>query len=920
MRLNTPSRKKSLILLGVFALAAAGALVLPSLLFDANRVRDAVVGEIGRAIGKPLAVKGAVEFHLLPSPTLTLHNVEIEPGTDPAKPTPHMRAESLVIGLPFSGLFSEKPTPGSITLSQPVLEVERGSDGDIHWDWLQAEGGMLALPAAVEIRGGKAIYFNPYNEKTVRLEEINLTVSQHAQSGARASGSMRYLGRQMHLEATLPPPQNGQESTRMELKFWQSAETILSASLERIPPQGAAGALWRGSVTLQVEDLHQWVPRNDPKNTLAPTLTAAGQPVQQVEEAKPEPYPLKLSGTLEYGNERLKIGELALETADSAGKGEASLLLAEVPNINVRLLFDRLKIQPAVFNTYLGGARAAQEAKLSPVAAAESEPRLPKNLVLDLELGADTLFVDAHQFSGVTMTGGLRDGEFTIASMKGSFAGGTAISLEGKIVDQAKGMRFQGRTQTSGKDLRAALATFDRAAEKLPEKGFSEYYIKANVFISSEQLRLSEAELKLGDLQLGGGMVTYFEALPRVEAEIVLKDINLDYFRDAWREEIQQSGEHSFIFKVNSNVDFSWLRSLKSIIDLKLNFERFTFLEKTGSTASFRLYARQNEFGLHSIQMDYPDGAVKGEIKINVDNPLPALTADLELPEFNTSYFSEDGKAFGTPWVNPAGTEGRWSAALFDFSWMIGVTGRASITSPRIIHQGENYDRFLLQCGLSNEQLQIGKLSFERFGGKLDFTGALSGGKVPGMSGSFTIFNADLRQILQSFSSMDKLTGRVSVSGSVTTSGITFQEWVKQADAKVVVAGRGVRTEGFNLQGVVDAVLASRSVADVVSNVGKALPSGSTDFSVDGNLNIGGGVLRTPGITVQVGQALGNVTGEVLLIPWKMAVNALFQMRMLQSETIPTLAVDLNGTPDHYEMRTDTSSLEAYVAKKIVGK
>ena len=139
----------------------------------------------------------------------------------------------------------------------------------------------------------------------------------------------------------------------------------------------------------------------------------------------------------------------------------------------------------------------------------------------------------------------------------------------------------------------------------------------------------------------------------------------------------------------------------------------------------------------------------------------------------------------------------------------------------------------------------------------------------------------------------------------------------------MVVAGRGIRAENFNMQGVVDAVLTSRSVPDVTTNVDKALPNGSTDFSVDGNININNGIIRTPGVTIEAqdtGRAKGALTGELRLIPWKMALNVIYQMTMLQSETIPTLTVDLNGTPDKYEMRIDTSSLEAYVAKRIVGK
>ncbi len=914
--MKSPIGKKLLIALVILAAIAAGAYyILPGMIFDPERIRTIVTTQAKALTGRELRVKGAVDLTLSPSPRISLKNVELEPSEDPEKPVPHLRVEEVVVEMQFASLFAENPVLERVKLLQPVLEVERGSDGMIHWDWLHLpEHGGTILPTGVDIENGKIIYFNPYNEKTIRFEEVWINLRQQAGSGAGAAGQFSYLGHKVKLEALMP---SSEQAMKMELKFWQSDKTLVTVHLER---EGEKDKLtWRGDLDAKLEDLHQWMPKEEeeqrPVSLIEPN---APPPAPKEPEA---PYPFKLAGKVEYNAAHLALTDVELETDDSAGNGELILNFAENFSLTTRLKFDRLKLQPGAFMQYVGSRGEIEEktAELGPVAAAETAPRLSKNIMLNFDLSADTLFLNDHQFTGVNLTGGMKEGELIIERLDAHFAGDTAINMTGKIVDTAKGMRFQGHTQTSGKDLRAVLATFEEASTRLPEKGFSEFYIDANVFISTEQMRLSEADLKLGELQLTGGMVTYFEEKPRVEAEIVLKDINLDYFRDNWREQVRQGGK-DYLFKVNSSVDFSWLKSLKPVIDLKLNFERFTFLDKTGEFASFRLYAQQNEFGVHNIEMQYPDGMFKGTAKVNVSQAMPMLELNLEFPTFDTAYLSVDGKQFGENWVNTGTTDKRWSNELFDFNWMIGVTANTNVTAQRMIHHGEIYDRFVMQSQLFEEQLQIKKLTFERFGGRFDIAGTIVGGKVPGLTASFTLYNADLKEMIKSFSTIDKITGRVSMSGSILATGINLQEWMKQLDSKIIFTGRGLRADGFNMQGVVDAVLASRSVADVVNNVDKALPNGVTEFDLDGNINIAKGVVRTPGMTLKMGDALGNLTGELLIVPWKMAVNMLFQMKMLKSETIPTFTVDLNGSPDKYEMKVDTSSLEAYVAKKIVGR
>ncbi len=144
-------------------------------------------------------------------------------------------------------------------------------------------------------------------------------------------------------------------------------------------------------------------------------------------------------------------------------------------------------------------------------------------------------------------------------------------------------MRFEGSMETKGKSLRQLFTVFDESAASLPETTFGEFYAHSNIFVSPEQVRLSEADVKLSDLRLNGGLVAYFDTNPRLEADVKLKDINFDYFRDVWREKAEKGrAEQDFFLKFDNGMNFNWLKKLQTIIDFKVSVDGFTFHGTSG--------------------------------------------------------------------------------------------------------------------------------------------------------------------------------------------------------------------------------------------------------------------------------------------------------------------------------------------------
>ncbi|MEQ1789394.1 MAG: hypothetical protein ABL857_03005, partial [Rickettsiales bacterium] len=216
--------------------------------------------------------------------------------------------------------------------------------------------------------------------------------------------------------------------------------------------------------------------------------------------------------------------------------------------------------------------------------------------------------------------------------------------------------------------------------------------------------------------------------------------------------------------------------------------------------------------------------------------------------------------------------------------------------------------------------LNIARLGFIYSEAQSSIVGKLFGGKIPGLEINFTMSNADIYGVIEPLIGLTNVSGYASLSGTVYTTGWNFKEWLQNMDSKFLVAARGVKVQGINLAGVVNAVNVALSSADVFNNVNNVLTKGSTEFSVDGYLNVRGGELRAPSLNVRNGLITGSIVGGVKLDTFIGQFSTLFNFPNLSAELVPTMIVQLSGNIKSPDIKVDTASLEVYVAKRNVSK
>lgn len=958
-------RKKSTKLLLISIVAILVVLKFAPSIIDTKPFEEKLVSELQAITGADVSIGGATSITLLPQPSITFRDIKVTKYDVAGSPVITIGFLDALVS--FSSMVESKPQLSRLALDVVNVDLQRDKKGDADWGFLgvsllkkfsASQGNM-----DIDLRRGKVVVAEDKNHPA--REFIDLFISGKIADKVNLLGVVNVGGELVNFnlsrtgKAGVTPfvlsaqTGNGQSASLNGTIDMDGDVPVIEAKFEASSDNIASIFLADSNEVVQKSKLD--VVQNKEK-----------------EEEKPkDPVVLPVKITADYAQKQgaIQLSNIQLESGKTKGKGVFIWNFSDKSEQIITLDLDTLDAEN--IREFIQGKRRG-DAGRSLLESVLSDN--DQNVTMSIK-AKDVLFRDQTWHNAV-YRGVVADGAMTVNQLSLGLQGNSKISLFGLVSYKGlQGLRFEGNSEASGDSLRDLLTIFDESASSLPEIGFDKFRVSANLFISSEQLRLSEADMLFSQMALKGGLVAYFDKKPRIEADVLLRDINFDHIRDAWREQAVAKKSKEYFIKVDNTLQYEWLKKLATSIDFKVDVVGFRFLERAGKRASFRLFAQEGEFGIYNAKFYYDTDTTEVNFTLDVKGEKPNINLALNTKEFTTEYFAVIPKKheekieepssgmleedillpeFELPSA-PVGTtihkeEGdktelvvepqaeviaiagnedeeeisqalkdRWSQDLLDMSWMENLNGKFDLSIGALIHRGKRLQNFKMSAKLDRNLLLMQALTFVYWNGSFSINGALYGGKVPGMTMGFVLASADVRSLLGELFGVKSMNGKVSVSGTVETSGVNLLSWATQANAQFQFAARGVSIKNFDLNGALNAVTASRTAADTFNNVNISLVRGTGEYSIDGTINVREAMMSTAGFTMKTGRILGNIKGDLSLIPWTITMDGLFQFPQLSSDTVPTLAVKWEGDVVSPSMQVDTQSLEAFVSKRITG-
>lgn len=904
-----------------------------------QQLLEAVKAQTGREI----KVGGVTKFKLFPTPKLILSKLEVSTSEERDYLVPKFSIEQVEISLSVASLLSSQFKLSSVTLVQPVLSVATSSDNVIHWDWLSAdlvrslniksESGV-AVPLL--IRAGVVNYSDVVNNKNFTVENIEAytTYGTHVS----LSGRLQILGRDVGFtvdskKADLPV---GDSQLPVNLNIGDGADNMLQ--VQSVVDMAADNLTVAGKFKLSTADLLVWADPSQSSNQNNNQKNSNADPAGEVA------MPLEADGAwgLESGEVRMK--DVAVKGLNSQGSGSINVGFDNWrPIISTELNFEYMDylawkklldiiIRPKEVNKI----DEFQDEEI-PTFDFHKENRLPENIELQIDVNAKKILFAKEEWGQTHLNAALDKGAFTINQCDIALSGDGVLSIFGVISQGGDGtLRFEGNMEASGKSLRDSVSMFYSSAKDLPDfVGASDFSISANMYANAQEMRLFEANISVDGTPVFGTMTIFLEGNTRIELKVRLKDVNFDQVRDNLR---QQGLEEDNKTKEDQTKDagnpkdkqpvisFNWLRNLHIRIDASVYIEGFTLLERKGDRASFALYAYRGDLRLSNGQFSYPDGTNEINVSLDVRGARPYVGLMLSADRLDTSYFTlgNGSDAADDASVQEDGenqdAKKDYASSPIPLEWMDYFNGVFDITLQKFTHKNIFMERIKLQARLDNRILNIQKLGFIYSRAQSSVTGTVYGGRVPGMLISFTMSNADTYELLEPLIGLKNISGYASLSGTVSTAGWNFREWLQKMDGKFLISSRAIKVQGVNIAGITNVVDVAKSSADVFNNINNILTKGATEFAADGQLNIANGELFTPKLVLRSGLVTGTVKGGIKLDALTGQFFTEFRFPNLAPESVPTLIIQLSGKIDSPDIKVDTASLEDYVAKKNVAR
>lgn len=338
--------KKILIVIAILiALVALAAGILIAT-FDVNRFRPILVQKVREATGYDLKI-GGMGLAFPGRLSLTVNDVSLSAGAA----EPFVRVRSIAAAVDLASVLARAPRVTSIRIDQPVLLIERGSDGRFNFETAttapasgsgaqDSRAGAVALVVdSVVIENGRIEYLDGAQKPVRKLElsDLDLRINQIAAGKPLGfDGSAALLGRSQNVRVS------GQVSPASGTAPLQISGVKLETDLEKIDYDKAIAAVpelrdfvragWKGRISAE---LSNFTPAPDAIKNLESKIQLDGGRL----ELSLAPLPVEnAQARISASQGRVRVDELAASFAGGRiGGGALADLTGSVPAVQFTL-------------------------------------------------------------------------------------------------------------------------------------------------------------------------------------------------------------------------------------------------------------------------------------------------------------------------------------------------------------------------------------------------------------------------------------------------------------------------------------------------------------------------------------------------------------------------------------------------------
>ncbi|GEM_PF-5346235 len=913
---HLPSKK---LLFGVggtlFALYMAWYVVL-ALFFSADDIRQKALTALSQHLGAEVVATEFQQFSLMPTPKLTLSNVQI-------KNHPKARHPSMLA----SGTVRITPSLGSIlgdlvvnvTFFDPKIEFETFADKTHSWDlpeMAEKPDQPIALLQQISFVDSVLHYSNPSDKRDITFDKLSASFNFSSAQDYVAKGYFKLARDMFEFSANVSGEQRelwvNNSSSNYHLKGVLSEESG-----------------FKGEQKLESTDLGH----------LLEVFLVSGNKVPETVAAE-DAFPFNFSSNVKVRGKRLTLSDIALGGGAIEGVGQAIGLLSAKPEMNAQIELKSFSIdkllQRGVLNEFI--TDTAQAANIDGYRIELPEDKassLPSGVKMTVSLKSEKAEFHGLDISNLQLAAKLDNSLIDVAQLSGKLPGNGQFILKGKVEGSYDGLAFKGAADVAGQEFAQTFQPLlqDDSGEiiSLPDN-FKRFRGKANIFVNPEVMRLSEGIMRVEKMQWLGTLVRQrIKAAKtsldqsnrkpnktlghRYEGAFRFTNVNLDELRDQQTKGAADSAESFDREKL-----FTWMKGLmkstnRSLFNFKLNFVDAVLDGKSRESANVRLILNRQLFALEEIEVPYNGSFLKGKAHFTFPaTAKPKLSASLQLDRFDSEEFL--GDAFDKEARFWRDENGSWSRKEFNILELGEMDIDLAFRVGAFKHVEYDLSNVSGTLEIGDGAVRVNDFAAGIWNGKVTGGVKMLIAKLPTISGTVNLNGFDFSKLHGVTDLFSNVLGTANLRGQFTTTGVNPHSAIQNMNGNLSFAGSALKVTGFNLANMVRAANAVRKAEDIDKLVKFANRGGETKINtVQGNMNIDAGFLRTPMMRIATPVGNGGIKGQINLMDWKVNVAISVFLTALQAQSPPDIRLVFVGPLNEVGRSLDTQSLESFIAK-----
>lgn len=536
-------RKFLFFLTGLVVLIVVAALIGPGLI-DWNGYKGEIARHVKAETGRELVIGGDLSLTVFPAPRLAAGDVRLANMEGTAAPD-MVRLKSLEVRVRFIPLLQGRIEVASISLIEPVIELEVLADGRANWRFAPKAGTepkktrrrpdprrrpppppeRVAVSAAagavrfddVRILGGTLIWRDGSAGTVERIEKIDAQIAARTLAGPfRAKGRLVARGVPITLETVVERLEH-KGPVPLTLNFTlpeAAARGDLSATLTELEE----APLLTGKLRLEGKNFARLIAATGVSADLPPWIAQA--------------YGLQARVTASA--KRIGLDDAIVTLGDARGTGKLTAALGGRVLIKSDLKISRIDLDRwlamQAADKPAGGTGKSPKGGAEPAASSAPGFSLPTGLDASLNTSIEAVTLYGSQIRRVRFNAALAEGELTLNQVSARLPGNADFSLFGFLSTPDGQPKFDGTVDTRADNLRDVLTWLGVDTSDVPVDRLRRFTLAGKLRLDESLVHLLDARVRLDSSRLRGGVTVALRERLSFGASVSLDHLNLDAY------------------------------------------------------------------------------------------------------------------------------------------------------------------------------------------------------------------------------------------------------------------------------------------------------------------------------------------------------------------------------------------------------